>query len=151
MIEQVTKDADKQRAKLASLQRDLEVVKQAADDKARYEREKEEYEVGCPAVSFKRLTDLCALQSGKAASGSGEEAEDDEETSLIFPSPLVTPCCSRYSSCTVTFIAHPPYSQSTLHRPSRLICRTDLVSFASSFSLSLCVTTAGARTRLSHS
>ena len=32
MLEQVTKDADKQRAKLASLQRDLEVVKQAADE-----------------------------------------------------------------------------------------------------------------------
>ena len=32
MIEQVTKDADKQRAKLASLQRDLGVVKQAADE-----------------------------------------------------------------------------------------------------------------------
>ncbi|VDC02285.1 unnamed protein product [Peniophora sp. CBMAI 1063] len=35
-------------------------IKQAAEDKARYEREKEEYE------------------SGKAASGSGEEAEDDD-------------------------------------------------------------------------
>ncbi|KAI0084077.1 condensin complex subunit SMC1 [Irpex rosettiformis] len=32
MIEQVTKDADKQRAKLAALQRDLEVVRQAADE-----------------------------------------------------------------------------------------------------------------------
>lgn len=61
MIEQVTKDAEKQRAKLASLQKDLEDVRQAADAAQEAQRRATQGSLALSEENLEEYRRLCVL------------------------------------------------------------------------------------------
>ncbi len=65
MIEQVTKDAEKQRAKLASLQKDLEDVRQAADAAQEAQRRATQGSLALSEENLEEYRRLCVFVSNR--------------------------------------------------------------------------------------